>query len=66
MDLFPTPLDIEIAAKRAGLTMTQVCARANVAFSTWARWKAGTSKMTIDTCAKLANAAKALDYPEKV
>lgn len=34
-----TPLEIEIRAKRAGITMKEVCARASVSTSTFSRWK---------------------------
>lgn len=39
-----TPQEIEDRARLAGLSLAEVCRRANVAQSTFTRWKAGLSE----------------------
>jgi transcriptional regulator with XRE-family HTH domain len=52
----PTPHELEVAAKAAGFTMTQVCERAGIAFSTWARWKSGESSISVKRCQDMLTA----------
>lgn len=40
-DLLDPPEAIEARAAKAGLTMAAICRRADVANSTWTRWKQG-------------------------
>lgn len=48
-----TANDIEAEASAAGLSMAEVCRRAGIAQSTFARWKAGKTEPTLDVCRKL-------------
>lgn len=51
-----TPSDIEAKAKEAGLSMKQVCARADIAQSTFWRWKNGMTEPTLDVYRRLRDA----------
>jgi transcriptional regulator with XRE-family HTH domain len=54
-----TPSDIEAAAKKAGLSMAEVCRRAGVAQSTFNRWKNGTTQPTLGIYQRLCGAVAA-------
>ena len=41
MDDLPTPQDLEIMAVKAGISMTEACARAHVSPAVFHRWKRG-------------------------
>ena len=53
-----TPTEIEACARAGGLTMAQVCKRANVAQSTFSRWKAGSTEPTIGVYRRIVDAAR--------
>lgn len=53
-----TPLEIEIRAKRAGLTMKQVCQRAQIAQSTFSRWKHSDQSISLDVFRRLYQASE--------
>lgn len=52
--------DLEERASKAGLTLLELCARANVAHTTTARWKAGKTEPTFRIYRKLL---EAIDSP---
>jgi transcriptional regulator with XRE-family HTH domain len=52
-----TPIDVEDMAKKAGMTMAEVCRRAGVAKSTFTRWKNGSTEPTLDVYRRLRDAA---------
>tara|TARA_R110002126_G_scaffold2345_11_gene13523 strand:+ start:439 stop:726 length:288 start_codon:yes stop_codon:yes gene_type:complete len=52
-----TPHQIEAHATAAGLSMAEVCRRAQVATSTFSRWKSGKTEPTLDVYRRLRNAA---------
>jgi transcriptional regulator with XRE-family HTH domain len=54
-----TPHAIERLAKSVGKTMAQVCREANVAPSTFSRWKAGKTEPTLDVYRRLRQAVAA-------
>ena len=41
MEDLPTPLDLEVMAVKAGISMTEACNRANVSPAVFHRWKRG-------------------------
>jgi len=51
--VIPTPIDIEVLAVRAGLTMGEACKRAGIAHTTFSRWKHGAMQPTVKTVEKL-------------
>lgn len=63
----PTPEQVEAMALDAGLTITEACRRANVARSTFTRWKAGEVDPSIGIVRRIIeaiqNAAADLDQP---
>lgn len=54
----PTPSDIEGAAKEAGLSIVDLCREAEIAPSTFSRWKAGRTSLTTGACQRLVDAIK--------
>lgn len=59
MDDFLTPADIERLAKEANLPIGELCKRANIAASTWSRWKKGETVPRLDVARRLRDAAQA-------
>jgi hypothetical protein len=55
-----TPLQIEAEARLNNLRMNEVCRRANVAFSTFWKWKARNGRIPLDSYERLVRAAKGL------
>ena len=58
MSELPTPRDIERLAFDAGISMTELCRRAGVAYSTFSRWKADVSSVKLSVVDRLIRAAK--------
>ena len=54
----PTPEDVERLAQEAGKSMAQVCREAEIAPSTFTRWKAGKNRPTLDVCERLLRAVQ--------
>lgn len=54
----PKPADIETRAQAAGLSIADVCKRADIALSTFYRWKAGKTAPTLTICQRLLDATK--------
>ncbi len=52
----PTASEIETRAKALGRSMTAVCREAGIHWSTWYRWRAGTTSPSIDVCSRLLDA----------
>lgn len=48
--------DLEKRAESAGISISELCQKANVARSTFTRWKNGTSSPTLSIIAKLESA----------
>lgn len=48
-----TPSQIEIAARRNGLSIKEVCSRAGIAISTFTRWRQGKTTPRIDVYERL-------------
>lgn len=48
-----TPRDIEREAKKVGLSITDICKRAGIQYSTFSRWKSGKTAPNITTYAKI-------------
>ena len=59
-----TPSDVEALAAKAGKTIPAVCAEANVAPSTFYRWKHGKSGLTLDVYRRLRDAVAPTPHPE--
>jgi transcriptional regulator with XRE-family HTH domain len=58
-----TPVEIEVRAKRAGLSMKQVCEKAAVSPSTFSRWKHGKLSLSIEVFSKLYEATAPIKEP---
>lgn len=56
MDDLLTPADVERFARVAGLSMAEVCRRAQIAQSTFCRWKAGHSAPRLDVYTRIRSA----------
>jgi transcriptional regulator with XRE-family HTH domain len=56
--LIRTPAEIEQLAAKAGKSMLQVCREAEIAPSTWARWKAGETSPTLNNYMRIAKAVE--------
>lgn len=54
-----TPFDVEARARVAGLSIKEVCRRAGIAQSTFARWKAGTTSPRLDVCNRIVAVIRA-------
>ena len=52
----PTPDDIEARAKAVNLTMPEVCLKADVAYTTFWRWKHGRTSPSMALCQRLLDA----------
>lgn len=63
MPELPTPDDIEARAKAAGLTIPEVCKLAEIAPSTFWRWKHGKTSPTVGVCQKLIDATATTRAP---
>ena len=50
-----TPADIEAKARSAGLTIAEVCRRAEIAQSTFWRWKHGATQPSIGVYGRLCS-----------
>jgi hypothetical protein len=55
-----TPAEIEQLAAKAGKSMLQVCREAQIAPSTWTRWKAGQTSPTLNNYLRIAAAVEEL------
>lgn len=55
----PTPSQIEARAELAGLTIPEVCRKAEIAPSTFWRWKMGKTSPTLGMCQRLLDATEA-------
>lgn len=51
-----TPDEILQRARDAGLSMAEVCRRAQIAPSTWTRWKSGQTRPTLEVYKRLKDA----------
>lgn len=61
-----TAAELEALAKKAGVTMSAVCARAGIPRSTWWRWQRGDHESpTMGTRLKLAEALRDLSQEAK-
>lgn len=56
-----TATDFEAAARDAGLSIAELCRRANVPQSSFHRWKAGGSGITLGTYSDLVDVLLAAD-----
>jgi len=54
-----TPSEIEARAKSAGLSLGELCRRADIAMSTFYRWRSGETSPTLDVYRRLVEAATA-------
>jgi transcriptional regulator with XRE-family HTH domain len=59
MSAILTPTDVEALAAKAGKTMMQVCKEANIAPSTFSRWKRGETSPSLKVYEKIMQAAAA-------
>jgi transcriptional regulator with XRE-family HTH domain len=53
-----TPLEIEARAHAAGITLREVCKRAEIALSTFYRWKAGKTAPTLTVYSRICAATE--------
>lgn len=53
-----TPTEVEARAKAVGLTMPEVCKLADIAVSTFWRWKHGKTNPSIDVYQRLIDATE--------
>jgi hypothetical protein len=58
MDKLLSPEDIERLAVEAGITIIELCKRADIAHTTFYRWKSGRTCPSIDVYERLRNAAR--------
>lgn len=66
MNTLMTPTDIEKSARAAGVTMRFVCAAAEIAPSTFTRWKSGTSEPTLAVYRRLHAVVAGLQRPDSL
>lgn len=57
MDGLLTPADVEALAAANGKTMREVCGEAQIANSTYTRWKRGKTHPTLDVYRRVVGAA---------
>lgn len=55
-----TPQDVEAKARAVGLSIADVCKKANVAQSTFTRWKRGVTSPTLAVCKRMIDAINAV------
>lgn len=51
-----TPAEMEDLAAEAGITMAEACKRAGIAWSTFYRWRVGTTQTTLGVYRRLCEA----------
>ena len=56
MTQFLSAIDIEDRAREAGMTLTDLCKKAQIAQSTFTRWKAGVTQPNLDVYKRLVRA----------
>ncbi len=56
IEIYETPQELETAAKAAGIKMRDVAARAQIAHTTWYRWRNGETQPTYAVRARLGTA----------
>jgi predicted transcriptional regulator len=59
MERLLSPNDIELAAAEAGINVMELCRRANIAHTTFYRWKAGKTRPGIDVYERILDALRA-------
>lgn len=58
MSDLPTPSQIEARAKSVGLTIPEICRKAEIAPSTFWRWKNGKTSPSLAVCQRLLEATE--------
>ena len=60
MDTIWTPADVERQAAEAGISLKELCARAEISHTTFYRWRSGATSPSIDVYTRIIKALRAV------